>query len=401
MTHSRRRIVALICNVAAIVGCAAWAGVLAHAATYHVRQGGGGDCKVPQDCIGRLQPGDLLLIHAGTYPGFDMGNLSGVQGALITIKAAPGEHAVLDGYVGMPGCCGVIEGFHPAYVVIGDSDGQLEITHSDPWIDQIRRLDVDKQGDVRTFKAQYHDDPRINIGGVHLTGGSRGHHLTFQHLTIHHVLGMGFTCGKNDSNYLNNTIYDIGYPRSGYGFYCAGDRQVFRGNVIHDGTYGFHLYDGAGYGLNDSVVEHNIVYNIALKPWYHMSSGRIKRSGAAIHILPGNNNIVHYNTIYNNSIGLSVYGSANVRNNLLYQNQTDRDPDSTIGSPNFMGNPRFISAQNDFHLQSGSPGKTAANDGGEVGAYGNGYTCVGANCRGGTAPTPTPAPTPTSAPETR
>jgi len=395
MTHSRRRIVALICNVAAIVGCAAWAGVLAHAATYHVRQGGGGDCKVPQDCIGRLQPGDLLLIHAGTYPGFDMGNLSGVQGALITIKAAPGEHAVLDGYVGMPGCCGVIEGFHPAYLVIGDSDGQLEITNSDPWMDQMRRLDVTKPGDVGTFKAHYHDDPRLNIGGVHLTGGSRGHHLTFQHLTIHRVPGLGFTCGKSDSNYLNNTIYDIGYPRSGYGFYCAGDRQVFRGNVIHDATYGFHLY---GSTLSNSVVDHNVIYNISLKPWWHMSSSQIKNNGVALLILPGgHNNGVQYNTIYNSSIGLSVNDNSNVKNNILFQNKTDIDSGTTAGSSNFMGNPRFISAPNDFHLQSGSPGKTAASDGGEVGAYGNGYTCVGANCGGEPAPTPTP----TSAPETR
>src|SRR5215813_10755010 len=39
----------------------------ADAATYHVRQGGGGDCSGGQECLDRLQPGDTLLVHAGTY----------------------------------------------------------------------------------------------------------------------------------------------------------------------------------------------------------------------------------------------------------------------------------------------------------------------------------------------
>ena len=39
----------------------------ADAATYHVRQGGGGDCAGVQECLDQLQPGDTLLVHAGTY----------------------------------------------------------------------------------------------------------------------------------------------------------------------------------------------------------------------------------------------------------------------------------------------------------------------------------------------
>ena len=251
MSHSRRRILTLICNVAAIVGCAAWVGVPAHAATYHVRQGEGGDCTVPQKCIGKLQPGDTLLIHAGRYPAINIGNMSGSSNAPITIKAAPGEHAILDGYLGMGvNEQGVIEGVKPSYIVIGDSDGQLELTNSDPWIDQIRQLDMNNQGDINTFQSQVLDDPRIYYAGVVL-GSNYAHDLTFQHLTVHHFPSMGFGgFGSINSKYLNNTIYDLGYPRSGYGFYNTGVGLVFRGNVIHDATYGFHMY---GSELSNSV----------------------------------------------------------------------------------------------------------------------------------------------------
>jgi Right handed beta helix region len=368
---------------------------------YHVRQRGSGDCSVPQDCIGRLQPGDTLLIHAGTYSGFSIGDLSGTAGAPITIKGAPGEHAILDGYLGKNssyGMLGVIDGHSPSYVVIGDSDGQLEITNTDPFIDQLRQLDMGKQNDVNTYKSQYLNDPRIQMGGFQLEGGNHAHHLTFQYLTIHHFFGGGLPGTQSDTNYLYNTVYDLGYPHSGYGCYCNGARQVFRGNIIHDVTIGLHLYDGSGSSpLTDSVVENNLIYNISLKPWYHGSSGHVYKGGQGIVVWPGSKNTIQhnivyaahgpaiqvyngsgnkvwYNTLYANESGLLQDSAQDVKNNIFYHNQHALHPEgvATIGAGNYMSGPQFINAPSDFHLKAGSPAKTAASDGGEAGAYGGG-----------------------------
>jgi hypothetical protein len=370
---------------------------------YHVRQRGSGDCSGPQDCIERLQPGDTLLIHAGSYPGFSIGDLSGTAGAPITIKAAPGEHAILDGALGKNdsyGMLGVIDGHSPSYVVIGDSDGQLEITNTDPFIDQLRQLDMGNPNDVNTYKSQYINDPRINMGGFQLEGGNHAHHMTFQYLTIHHLFGVGLPGTQSDSNYLYNTVYDLGYPHSGYGCYCNGDRQVFRGNVIHNTTIGLHLYDGTGHGLNDSVIEQNIVYNISLKPWYHGSSGHVYHGGQGIVVWPGSNDIIQHNIVYkaNKSAGLQVFGGSgsvnkvwyntvydsgsglyqspaqDVQNNIFYHNQHALHPEgvATSGAGNYMSDPQFVNAPSDLHLKAGSLAKTAASDGGEAGAYGGG-----------------------------
>src|SRR5262245_19225101 len=70
--------------------------VVADAATYHVRQGGGGDCSRVQECLDRLQPGDTLLVHAGTYAEGNFNVIpSGTSAAPVTVAAAPGERAVI------------------------------------------------------------------------------------------------------------------------------------------------------------------------------------------------------------------------------------------------------------------------------------------------------------------
>src|SRR5262245_47744790 len=116
------------------------------AATYTV--GPGGACATPQACIDRLQPGDTLLITSGSSPGFAVGNLSGSSGAPITIKAAPGATVVLDGALGLGGPYGVITLDNPQYVTIGAPDGPMEVTFSDPWLAEIRALDMGSDADV-------------------------------------------------------------------------------------------------------------------------------------------------------------------------------------------------------------------------------------------------------------
>jgi len=291
--------------------------------------GPGGACATPQACIDRLQPGDTLLITSGSYPGFAVGNLSGSSGAPITIKAAPGATVVLDGALGLGGPYGVITLDNPQYVTIGAPDGPMEVTFSDPWLAEIRALDMGSDADVSRWQSQYLGDPRVEIRGVHFTGGSTGSNVIIQNLTIHDVPALGIDNCPGQSQYLGNTIYNIGYPRSGYGFYCSGEGHVFQGNRIHDAAFGFHLYSESGSGLTNGVVDGNLVCTSGLKPWWHMSSSRVKHGGAAIHILPGQGNTVTNNLLAHNATVLSVFDdSATVQGNVLVGNQQDYDTGS-------------------------------------------------------------------------
>jgi hypothetical protein len=333
-----------------------------------------------------LSTGDTLTLKAGTYPGFDLGNKDGV-----TIKAAPGEHAVIDGALGVGSNIGIITAGSLSNVTLGSPEGTLEITDSAPWVAAMQALNLDDATDLATFQSDYLSRDQIDLMGIQCTSNT-GAKNTFQHLTIHHVPAICINqCSFDGSQYLNNTLHHCGVTRSGYAFYGHGSGQTYSGNVIHDMPIGFHLYAGT---TQDAVIEHNILYNLGATAWWHRSSAAVKHGGAGILIDPGVNNTLRYNTLWSVDSPMAVGGDTRSENNILFQTTGDTGPS---GSNNFTSDPQFVNASGgDFHLQAGSPAKTAASDGGEVGAYGGGATCIGADCGGsGTTPPPTsqaPAP---------
>jgi len=95
-------------------------------------------------------------------------------------------------------------------------------------------------------------------------------------------------------------------------------------------------------------------------------------------------------SIYNNH-GTAIHIGGNhpskdavIKNNIIYSNggSVVVEPGGSTATidHNYTQDPQFVSAPTDFHLQSSSPAKTASDTGGEVGAYGNGNTCVGPEC---------------------
>ena len=320
------------------------------------------------------QPGDTVFIREGTYPNLDFINLQGAPGFPIVFKAYPGERVVIDRHA---------EGSGPYYVINLRGvckylvfDG-LEVTDSDPLIDTLRALDISKANDLARLimhydKLLYRDGIKINRNPT----GEVPHHITFKNMEVHHLLGVGFSAtAGHHFEFLNNHVYDLGWPRSGYGFYTNGEYILYKGNVIHDCAYGFHITKNYY-----SIFEGNILYNNG-GTYFHMSSRNVKNDGYGLRIWGGGtgniirNNIAYdnwagirinstdtrilNNTLYNNRMGILVDGAKNatVRNNICFKN-TGRISAGSGNSVdhNLEEDPLFVDAANhDFRLRPSSP----------------------------------------------
>ncbi len=353
--------------------------------------------KTVQQAVGALKPGDTVLIGEGRYPAFVVQNLHGTAEAPITFKSYRGEKAVIDrGLGGAEGVWTIHILGNCSYLVFED----LEVTDTDPLIDKLRALDIDKPDDLAEFlkhieEIRYRDGVRINPPSK----GEGHHHLTFRNLEVHHLIGLGFSGKGDDLQFINNHVYDLGRPRSGYGWYTSGDRHIYRGKRVHDCTFGFHLYGGP---VSNTVVEDNVIYNCGLSPFYHMSSQKVNHGGSGLLLwAEGGSNVIRNNVLYANHTGINVdspgllvvnntiYDSLKtglftfaekkmiLRNNIIYKSGS-KDVEETAGNTfdhNLVGvDPLFVNAEaHDFHLRAGLPAVGAG-----LPAVGAGSPAIGA-----------------------
>ena len=143
--------------------------------------------------------------------------------------------------------------------------------------------------------------------------------------------------------FYNNTVYDCGVgigilqSTSGDGYRDTFFRRNLSSNTTH-GIYsetvsaaGFVAYQGLGFDIDDN--------------WFHQ-----------------------YGTFANTSAGALTLAA--------WRTQTGFDMASNEGDPQFVN-----AAAGDFHLQPGSPARTAATGGGPVGAYITGTETIGVGSR--------------------
>ncbi|MEZ4270053.1 MAG: hypothetical protein R3C68_01005 [Myxococcota bacterium] len=106
----------------------------------------------------------------------------------------------------------------------------FEITNSDPLIDETRKLISVRNKIViilivlvRVIREPL--DMAMLYGFLVDTGESNRHtdHI-FRNLKIHHIPRMGFSGYGDRVQFINNHVYDLGWPRSGYMF------QVLQGS---------------------------------------------------------------------------------------------------------------------------------------------------------------------------
>jgi hypothetical protein len=160
-------------------------------------------------------------------------------------------------------------------------------------------------------------------------------------------------------------------------------RNIIRNNVIHDITRSGDAVGSAGccrvsgiviatYGGAGNQVYNNIVYNLSFTNGF----------GGGIELYSGTDTVVYNNTVYNTLQNISGIvldqpqsGTTILRNNITYQNSggglaLNNGATATQDHNLFTGNPLFVNAPTDFHLQAGSPGI-------------NGGTPVTTTCEGG------------------
>jgi hypothetical protein len=372
---------------------------LAHAATYYVSPSGADSApgteaqpfRTVTRGIAALAGGDTLYLRAGVYRE----NVNPVTGAFpngrgswdtATVLAGyPGEHAVLQPDSGAS---------HSVILKFGEGGGFA-------WI-IVKNLELDGgPGGINT--------------GVNLGGDS--HHIRMTDLHVHHTQSHLHGGGGGFHEFTNST-YE--YNVHGYGTYWSGHHSLFAGVIFrHISGFGVHMYNTGADNVSDNIVCNSEIYNNG----FTYSAGSLLLSH-------GTNNQAFNNLIYNNATGVvidhsclqcqltynTIYGNGTsgvvlaevhpestrgsvVRNNILWGNpsafRNAGDPQA-VYDHNYEGDPRFVDAPRNFHLQSGSPALTASTSGGEVGAYGQGGGpgTSGSACPAAGLPSPGPIATP-------
>ena len=61
-------------------------------------------CRHIQAAVDKVQPGDTITVHAGTYREYINWETPGLPGKRITLQSAPGETVVVKGSVVVDGC---------------------------------------------------------------------------------------------------------------------------------------------------------------------------------------------------------------------------------------------------------------------------------------------------------
>jgi hypothetical protein len=271
--------------------------------------------KTIEAAASRARPGDVIYIRGGVYPRTKIQGVHGQAGKPVTFRAFPGERVVLDGKTkgALNQENNVLWLYDKVSYVVFDG---LEITDTNPDIDVMRRLDLNKEADVNEFlkkwasgiNSKYPMGVRINPNGE--TGDI--HDIVFKNMKVHHILNLGISIQNDTRNVTIENCYfaNLGYPRSGYAVYTHNNGFIFRNNIVHTATYGLHIFSEHDHYMTNVRIENNLFHNIGWWPYYHISSKKVKPAGGR-------------------AIMLNKYGdNAVVRNNLF----TMRAPASELKS---------------------------------------------------------------------
>jgi hypothetical protein len=247
---------------------------------------------------GVIHPGDTVWVRAGTYLGPFTSNMAGNAAAAITVRAYPGERAIIDGKN------------TPSGQEILTVDG----SYTDFW-----GLEVINSLTQRT-------DTRHS--GVYLRNAQ---HVKLINLIIHDT-GMGVfgDPGARFCEVYGSIIYNGGWETTtrsnGHALYMKGDAagaKLLKDNVMFNMFgLGVHVYADAGTGpLYNITVEGNVVFNSGTLSDYTNSNILAGGEDVADNITI-QNNYTYFSPglgAYNNRIGYlsTANGSLTFRNNYL------------------------------------------------------------------------------------
>ena len=293
--------------------------------------------------IGKLVPGDIVYVRAGTYPGFSI-NKSGTAAAPVTVSGYKNEMPLITGGNG-------IKTYQVSYVNISG----FEITGATT----AGGIRADQSSNIVISRNKVHDNFGSGVNGIKILESS-------------------------NNKVLNNEVYNNTFS----GIHIYGTTAInneIANNTVHDNTLSTGNSDGigcnSGFGQN---IHHNIVYGNSddgIDTWncynntvayniVHHNGGTgdgngIKAGGA----VTGGHNLVTHNISYSNvTSGITGNGSGgnNFKNNVTYGNGKDGINDgwrteTTYDPTNFINNISFANVRTDVSMSSGMVGTSHNN----------------------------------------
>ena len=242
-----------------------------------------------------LQPGDTIWIQGGRYVGPFTSDLRGTSSLPIVVRAAAGEHVVLDACGQAPGNAALsIEGEHAWY-------WGLTLTNSDT-------------GEPSTYKD-----------GVYFTGANNK--LINCIVVDNGGNGIGFWSSAVDSEVAGCIIYNNGYRGTdrghGHGVYAQNSTgtKVLRDNILfHSFGIGIHAYTENG-SIKGFDIEGNVFFNAGIP-----GSGFIERNLLVGGLQPAARIRVSGNMFYNRpqfqSKASAQFGYSVANEDLVFEDNT-------------------------------------------------------------------------------
>lgn len=189
-----------------------------------------------------VKPGDTIWLRGGTYTGAFTSGITGTSTSPVTLRAYPGERAIIDG-----------NGFTESPLTVQGAWTKywgFEVTNSDP--KRVTELggsnpaDLNRQGGIRAL----------------------GPHNKFINIISHNNgSGIGFWSLTEDSEIYGCIIYNNGWlgpdRGHGHGIYTqneAGTKRVVDTLVFNNFGYGFHVYSQLGQ-ISGLHLEGNASFN--------------------------------------------------------------------------------------------------------------------------------------------
>ena len=306
--------------------------------TYHVASNGddgsdgseGTPWLTIQYAVDNVQPGDLILVHAGTYAGARI-EVSGTAVNPITLRANDGESVLIN----QPGA----NNKHDSNLELETWEGDgtvaywviegLEVADAPNWGIDMRGSDVAHSHHITILGNAVHDNG--------WTGGDTGIFAAFTD---------DVTIEANES-----------YHNGEHGIYVnnSSDRFTIRGNTVHDNANsGIHLNGDLSSGgdgvMTDGLVENNVIYN-------NGTGG-----GAGINMDGVSDSIVLNNLLYqNHASGIAIFqenGAECSQNNRIWHNTIAMPDDGRwaiiIASPDCINNQLYNNIFYSDHNYRGS-----------------------------------------------
>lgn len=184
-----------------------------------------------------VQPGDTIWLIGGTYTGPFEANLEGETNRPITVRALPGERAILQ---------------------------------SDDLVLDIQDSEYVNFWGLEITSAPYKRDPnerKRSAYGVRIHQGRHSHHIKFINMLVHDMpaQGFGWWQANSDSEIYGSLIFFNGMTQFDHGIYVhntEGEKRIVDNFIFDNASHGIHAYgEKEEPELNNLHIEGNTIFS--------------------------------------------------------------------------------------------------------------------------------------------